>query len=141
MPVRLSSQIEPTKELILTDATWHALLDLAEDYGWNPFGPVLPHQWDMLELDISGYAPGDPLFGELEESETGRRLVVLDDAINMADALERAFIDYQPQRVPASFYLFAPDVEDARPSLGALSETLEICQLGAFWIEEYRRRM
>jgi hypothetical protein len=139
LPVRLVSQQDPSNELILTDATWHALLDLAEEYGWNPYGPVLPWQWDALELDLSGYTPGDLLFGEPEESETGRRLVVLDDALNLADALERAFLDYEPQRVPASFYLFAPIEEDAYPSLGALSETLLICQKGAFWIEEYRR--
>jgi hypothetical protein len=139
LPVRLSSQRDSSLELILTDSTWQALLDLAEEYGWNPFGPVLPWQWDALELDLSGYAPGDLLFGSPDGSETGRRLVVLDDALNLADALERAFMDYEPTRVPASFYLFAPEEDDALPSLGALTETLQICQKGAFWIEEYRR--
>lgn len=140
MPVRLTSQQDPSRELILTDVTWHALLDLAEEYGWNPFGPVLPWQWDALELDSTGYAPGDPMFGYPDEMDTGKRLVVLDDALNLADALERAFMDYEPQRVPISFYLFAPELGDILPSLGALSETLQISQKGAFWIEEYKRR-
>ena len=139
MAIRLISDRTPDKTLILTDSTWHTLLDLAEDYGWNPFGPVLPWQWDPLELDLTGYPPGDPLFSFPGEDGRGRRLVVLDDAINLADALEEAFLDYEPQRVPASFYLFAPDEENTPVSLGALTETLSICQLGAFWIEEYRR--
>lgn len=140
MAILLTSQNEPSQTLILTDATWHALLDLAEDYGWNPFGPVLPYQWDSLELDLTGYTPGDPLYGYPEENEYGRRLVVLDDALNLADALSDAFHDYEPQRVPASFYLFAPDQESVRVSIGALTETLSICQMGAFWVEEYRRQ-
>ena len=139
MAIRLTSQNTPAQTLILTEATWHALLDLAEDYGWNPFGPVLPWQWDALELDTTGYTPGDPLFGYSEDNGTGRRLVVLDDALNLADALEEAFLDYEPARVPASFYLFAPDDESTRLSLGALTETLIICQSGAFWVEEYHR--
>jgi hypothetical protein len=139
LAIRLTSQQNLTRTLILTDATWHALLDLAEDYGWNPFGPVLPWQWDSLELDLTGYTPGDPNYGYPEEDGSGRRLVVLDDALNLADALEEAFLDYEPQRVPASFYLFAPDEESAKVSVGALTETLAICQMGAFWIEEYQR--
>ena len=139
MAIRLTSQNDPAQTLILTDATWHALLDLAEDYGWNPFGPVLPWQWDALEIDITGYTPGDPLYGYPDDNGTGRRLVVLDDALNLADALEEAFLDYEPARVPASFYLFAPDNESTHLSLGALSETLVICQQGAFWVEDYRR--
>ena len=138
MAIRITNQRDPTRTLILTDATWHALLDLAEDYGWNPFGPVLPWQWDPLELDLTGFTPGDPMYGYPEESGNGQRLVVLDDALNLADALEEAFLDYEPQRVPASFYLFAPDQESTSVSLGALTETLAICQLGAFWIEEYQ---
>lgn len=140
MPVRLSSQRDPSHELILTDAAWQALLDLAEAYGWNPYAPVLPWQWDALELDLSGYAPGEPFFDAYGDVENRRRLVVLDDALNLADALERAFLDYEPQRVPASFYLFAPEQEDTLPGLGALTETLKICQKGPFWIEDYHRQ-
>jgi hypothetical protein len=81
---------------------------------------------------------GDPLYGYPEENGSGQRLVVLDGALNLADALQEAFIDYEPQRVTASFYLFAPD-DGSSISVGALSETLAICQLGAFWVEEYGR--
>ncbi len=137
MPVKLNSQRNPVKVLILTDATWFGLLDLAEEYGWNPFGPVLPGQWHALEPDLGGYDPGDLASGMPDEGTGGRRLVTLDDALNLADALEKALLDYEPLNVPASFYLFAPKTEDELPGLGAISETLEICRLGAFWIEEF----
>jgi len=137
LPVKLNSQKNPAKVLILTDATWFGLLDLAEEYGWNPFGPVLPGQLHALEPDLGGYDPSDLVYGLPDESEGGRRLVILDDALNLADALEKALQDYEPFNVPASFYLFAPKTEDELPGLGAINETLEICRLGAFWIEEY----
>ena len=139
MPVKLNSQKNPSKVLILTDATWFGLLDLAEEYGWNPFGPVLPGQWHALEPDLGGYDPGDLASGYAmpEEDAHSPRLVTLDDALNLADALEKALQHYEPLNVPASFYLFAPKTEDELPGLGAISEMLEICRLGAFWIEEY----
>jgi hypothetical protein len=137
LPVRLNSQNNPTKVLILTDATWFGLLDLAEEYGWNPFGPILPGQWHALDPDLGGYDPSDLLYGMPDEDRLGRRLVILDDALNLADALEKALVDYEPLSVPASFYIFAPKTEDELPGLGAINETIEICRLGAFWIEEY----
>lgn len=137
MRMRLNSQRDPSRVLILTDAAWFALLDLAEGYGWNPFGPILPGQWHALEPDLGGYNPSELDDIPPQAGRNGQRLVILDDALNLADALENAFMDYEPQRVPASFYLFEPDDSRIPPSLGALRETIEICHLGAFWIEEF----
>jgi hypothetical protein len=68
-------------------------------------------------------------------------LVLLEDALNLADALDQAFLDYEPIRVPASFFLFDPAnvALGRRPSVGAISEVRDFCRLGAFRIERYQR--
>ena len=67
--------------------------------------------------------------------------MILEDALNMADALEQAFHEYEPRRVPAWFYLFEPEEDELRlqPSIGALMAVIDFCQEGAFWVEKYRR--
>ena len=57
------------------------------------------------------------------------------------DALERAFVDYEPLHVPSSFFLFAPEDShlEQRPSIGAIMETARFCRLGAFTLEPYTR--
>jgi hypothetical protein len=140
LPIRLTSQKDAAQILIVTDSAWYALLDLAEEYGWNPYGPMLPGQWDSLEFDLSGYTPGEELFSYPEESGTRRHLVVLDDAVNLAEALERAFMDYEPQRVPASFYLFTPEIQESAVGLGVLRAVIELGTQGAFWLEEYNSK-
>jgi hypothetical protein len=72
--------------------------------------------------------------------ESGR-LVLLDDALNLADALERAFLAYEPERVRSYIDLtlagvFGP-AKNGRPGIGVILEVERLCQSGAFWIEEY----
>jgi hypothetical protein len=135
VPYRLINQNDPHLSLCFTTATWFALLDAADEHGWNPMGTVLPGQWPGFGTDPDGYT-----FYSLEDwdgEEQDSRFVLLEDALNLADALEEAFMAYEPAYVPASFSYFEPlDQGDHRPpSLGALRAAVDFCSLGAFWIE------
>ncbi len=134
---RLRNQAEPDRTLCLTGETWFSILDLAEVYGWSPLGRTANDQRDEAPLPQAGYFLGAPLFTYPQEMKQEGSLILTEDALNMADALELAFLEYEPQRVPDSFYLFEPAGRfyESRPSLGALIETIQFCRLGAFQIE------
>jgi len=136
----LRNQRNPIRILNLTQTAWYGLLDLADLYGWNPLGAYLPGGWQDLDIPWDGYDSPPTPTGLVERFEGGGRLVILEDALNLADALEQAFYEYEPLRVPASYYLFEPDNEYLRnrPSIGAISAVIEFCRLGAFWLESYR---
>jgi len=140
------------------------MLKLALGYGWQPMGGVLPeipaqdfHQagislvdWDRPEW----YHPERdrpetlletylPLQLEIGESPAERvRLVLLEDALNLVDALDRAYQAYEPVKVPPSYFLFEPEdpALRLRPSLGALSAAIEVCRQGSFSVEPWRYR-
>jgi hypothetical protein len=164
----LRNQEDCKKTLSLTKEAWYGILELAEGYGWNPLGTRLPNQWVEQDFALAGYYLDEPSnwldedspvdgwaydrWVDDSETDGGRtdpaqeedfepRLVTLEDALNLADALEQAFIDYEPLRVPDSFYFFEPaeEVYRLRPSIGAISETFQFCRAGAFWIEPYRK--
>ena len=168
MAVRIRNYKEPHKTLGLSTPTWREILKLALRYGWQPFGSVSPempsteiglsgislHNWedeaDWQEADAVVYHPSVLLVSYLPLSlEDGSaqfeasRLVLLEDALNFADALDKAYQAYEPIRVPVSFYLFEPDdpALGQRPSLGALSAALEVCRQGSFSIEPWRFRV
>jgi hypothetical protein len=137
----LRSVRNPQDTINLTTQSWLAILDLADLYGWTTFGAILPRGWQDLDIPWDGYDFELTLDGlPPQPSETGR-LVILEDALNLADALDQAFFEYEPVRVPPSYYLFEPDDEYLRnrPSIGALSGVIDICRQGAFWIEPYQR--
>lgn len=144
MAVRLRNKTEPQQTLSLTHQAWYSLLDLAEAYGWRPVGTLLPGEWDWLELELNGFAPfGLPVNGNGMHDDEGAdesRLVVIEDALSLAEALDQAFMDYEPNRVPTTFYLFEPEeiVLRNRPTVGTINTTVEFCRQGAFWIEIYR---
>ena len=139
MPLRLRNQKNPQLTLSLTSEAWFGVLDLAEAYDWNPMGTVQPGYWVDLDRDLYGYAPEG--LRKLVPSEVliENRLVLLEDALNLADALERAFLDYEPVRLPVDYFLFDSDdpVIRLRPSIGAISAVMDFCLCGAFWIERY----
>jgi hypothetical protein len=138
--IRLTNQKDASSMLGLTQTAWFGLLDLAQDYGWTPLGMGLPGPWDLLDLELAGYSPVGVLPGD-GQGETPRAWPVgLEDALGLADALEQAFLDYEPRRVPASYYLFEPNHSTfhLRPSIGAINELAEFCRQGAFWIEPFR---
>ena len=140
MRFRFINQRNPQHTLSMNGPTWYALLDLAYEFGWNPVGTVVP-EWAILGSSDYGYDAG--LIQPYEGSYTavdGGRLVIIEDALNLGDALDRAFMIYEPQRITRySDFLFDNDWNGARrqshPSLGALTEMIDFCQNGAFWIE------
>jgi hypothetical protein len=138
---RLKNEKDPNNAIHLTSETWYSILDLAEEYGWNPMGAVLPGQFQEYEYSSAGSYLGVTLNLYWNGGSDDGRLVVFEDALNMADALDQAFMEYEPLRVPASYFIFEPydQAIPVRPSLGALSAVIEICRTGAFWIEPYYR--
>ncbi|MFO7623192.1 MAG: hypothetical protein R6V73_02490 [Anaerolineales bacterium] len=141
MVYRLKNEKDPNNAIHLTSETWYSILDLAEEYGWNPMGAVLPGQFQEYEYSSAGSYLGVTLNLYWNGGSDDGRLVVFEDALNMADALDQAFMEYEPLRVPASYFIFEPydQAIPVRPSLGALSAVIEICRTGAFWIEPYYR--
>lgn len=67
-------------------------------------------------------------------------LVLLEDALNLADALELAILNYEPQYIPSLHYytVFGENngKNGTQPSLGAIQGVIEICYLGMFRIEK-----
>lgn len=90
------------------------------------------------EVLLETYLPFHPDDGEARAD--GRRLVLLEDALNFVDALDKAYWNYEPMRVPASYFLFELDdpAIRLRPSLGALAAAIEVCRQGSFAIEPWR---
>jgi hypothetical protein len=143
--LRLRNQNDPEKVLILTMDAWFGMLDQAEEFGWNPMGTVLPGLWSSPETDLYGY---DIRVNGRENGHhgngrhlDGRRLVLFEDALNLADALEAAFLEYEPISLPASFFYFEPrdPALNRGPGIGAIVELIDFCRTGAFWIEHYQR--
>jgi len=138
--LKLRNEDNPTKTLSMSNETWFSILELAEVYGWNPLGTLTPEWWLQLEPVQSGYDPYDRDGRVDEEDENDRKLVVLEDALNLADALELAFLEYEPERVPAftqvSLTALAEPEGRTRPSIGAISAVIDICRLGPFLIEK-----
>ena len=123
----------------MTTRAWFDIISLAEDHGWNPIGPVneawtlgLGGEYQEFSLERS-----DP---RLDSYASGKgSLVLLDDALNLADALELAFFETDPQ--PSLEYL--PVYENGRgqtngslhAGIGVIQLVKEFCYQGAFWIE------
>ena len=136
MAYHLRNDHNPDLSLSISGQTWNALLDLAEEHGWNPMGTVLP------EMQIWAVYPSDPddemlCLGSYTPDHS--RLVALEDALNLGEALERAFLAYEPQRVHSYPELAligaAEPAGPRRPSIGAIAAAADFCQQGAFWIE------
>jgi hypothetical protein len=126
----------PDKVLWLATSAWRGILSLALEYGWNPLGAV-PFEVGLLsplaEVSMDSYFPSN---------HTGHqdRFVLLEDALNLADALELAFQDHQPQWVPASYFRFEPEDDPLRdhPGVGTLLAVADFCTLGAFAVKTRR---
>jgi len=137
----LRSQRDPSRVLHLTLQAWYGILDLADLYGWSPFRAFWVGNWQDIDIPWQSYDMEPTPTGLIEDPLEDGRLVILEDALNLADALEQAFYEYESQRVPASYYLFEPDDEYLRnrPSIGAITAVIDFCRQGAFWVEPYRR--
>jgi hypothetical protein len=139
---RLTNQRDPAKTLRLSVEAWYGLLELAETHGWNPVGTGLPPWWSSSGNGSNGFnlAAQDNWNGDYVTGEGG--LVMLEDALNLADALERAFWEFEPQfsRVLTEILpdFLRPRQDRFLPGIGAIALTAEFCRSGAFWIERKR---
>ena len=139
MSFRLQNQNDPNRTLSFNEDAWFGILDLAEDYGWNPMGTLPAESW--LDLDFSAIWEDaddfDPWVGSYTSNEC--RLVAIEDALNLADALELAFLEYEPERVQSLMEISMAGrlihKHDLRPGIGAIMAVMEFCRYGAFWIE------
>ena len=165
MPIRIRNQKNSYHTLGLSTPAWWEMLKLALKNGWQPLGSVVSElssagrlQADFLvqeqepdwlsglfvanrpEALLDTYLPAQPDDGGAQAD--GSRLVLLEDALNFVDALDKAYQAYEPVRLPASYFLFEPDDPrwSRRPSLGALAAAIEVCRQGSFSIEPWRTR-
>ncbi len=141
MALTLRNQRNPRQTLSLTHTAWYGILDLADLYGWSPLSAQYAPGWQDLEIPLDGYDVALPLLDFDVDVFDASQLIILEDALNLADALEQAFFEYEPTRVPAWFYLFEPDDQALRqrPGIGALTAVIDFCRQGPFWVEPYRR--
>jgi hypothetical protein len=123
----------------VTSWAWFSILDLAEQHGWRPYGAVQA-EWLWSSAGLPVHREGHDLMTGDYAYEQGR-LVMLEDALNLGDALERAFLAYEPERLPSytdmtMFAAFDPG-PFGKPGIGVLLEIADLCQSGAFWIESW----
>lgn len=139
MVIRLRNDRDPDRMVCVASWTWSSLLDLAEQYGWRPYGAIQA-EWLWSSAGLQNQREGQDLFTSSYAYEDGR-LVMLEDALNMADALERAFLAYEPERVRSYTDLTLSGAYghpvNGKPGIGVILEVADLCQLGAFWIERY----
>lgn len=140
MSFRLSGEHETLPTLQLNTRTWYQVLDLAEEHGWNPMGTVQP-EWLAGVADWLGSQLPDPV----DASSDGytpevSRMVLLEDALNMADALERAFLAYEPRGRNGHSLAHRTEWDDwfgngSHPAVGVIVVLVEFLRAGAFRIE------
>lgn len=134
MAYRLRNQHDSQKSIRINNETWYSLLEMAEDYGWSPLGTVLPDRFGL-----AGFFSGDPDQWYGDYWSPGSRLVLIDDALNLGDALYEAYLDYEPLHAHRLYSYFGgnglPILNRPQPSIGALMLVFEFCLMGAFFIE------
>jgi hypothetical protein len=136
---QLRNNKNPALTLGLTPSAWHGILELAEDNGWNPMGTIPADTGDAgMVLAGLGFHAAHDWGGEYWSDYGG--LVLFEDALNLADALERAILDYEPRYIPSLHYytLFGENngLNGNQPSLGAIQGVIDLCYLGMFKIEK-----
>jgi hypothetical protein len=124
--------------LNLALSAWWGILELALDYDWHPLGAAVPGIIHG-EVHMESYYPDHALEGWESAHNGHSRLVLLEDALNLADALEQAFRQYEHVRLPASYFLFEPadSALRLRPGIGALLAVIDFCRSGAFWVQRH----
>lgn len=131
---RLINQNDSSKTIRMNNWTWYGILGLAESYGWNPRGTATPSQFEMAGFFSGGDLPRP---GSYWGKDT--RLVLFEDALNLADALEEAFVKYEPVRLPSlhPFHLAGDNggSHHHTPAVGVIQLMIRFCQSGAFLIE------
>ena len=135
----LCIQNDQTISIGLNNRTWYGILQMAEENGWNPMGTVSVHPAAVIDTfpwDSLGLPDEQP--GEYWADET--RLVLFEDALNLADALDVALHQYLPQFLPSlSVYALQDSLLEgngSQPSIGALQLVADFCTLGSFYIQK-----
>jgi hypothetical protein len=132
---RLVNQRDGNRNIKINSQTWYGILELAEDYGWSPLGTVLPERYGL-----AGFYRGDPDQWYGDYWSEGSRLVLIEDALNLADALNEAYLDYEPIHAPTLHSYFDGNgfafLDRPQPSMGAITLVVDLCQQGAFFIEK-----
>lgn len=136
---RLSNNHNPAIKLWLTSSTWYGILELAEEYGWNPMGTI-PSNPEDNGMILAGLGLGDAQDWSGNYWSEHQSLVLLEDALNLADSLELATLNYEPQYIPSLYYftIFGENngSNGTQPSLGAIQGVIDLCSLGMFKIEK-----
>jgi len=131
---QLVNQNHPDQQIRINNWTWYGVLKLALNYGWNPLGAVEPERLELAGLFINN---GNHGYGDYWGQKP--RLVLFEDALNLGDALERAFIKYEPIRLPSlhPFHLAGENgsSRDQTPAVGVIQLMIRFCHAGAFLIE------
>ena len=139
MSFRLQNQNDQNRVLIFSEEAWYGILDLAQGYGWNPMGTMPADGWLDLDFSMLWEDPDEMDPGEGSYTPNECRLVVIEDALNLADALELAFLEYEPERIESLVEISLAGKlirrSDPRPGVGTLMAVLEFCRFGAFWID------
>ena len=135
MSYRLVNQHDNQRTVTLNNQAWFGVLELAEDYGWRPLGTLIPDRFDL-----AGFFSGDPSQWYGDYWSDGERLVLMDDALNMGDALEQAYLDYEPIR-SESLHLFTAYsgigiLNRPQPGIGIVKIMANFCLNGAFFIDK-----
>ena len=134
MNFRLCNQKNPAQNLTLSYSAWMWLLDSAREAGWNPMGTIQRNQLVGLGLGDENEDSGDGSY-----APSNSRLVMLEDALNLMDALERIAAAYEPMRISYRG-IFRTEWDDmlkgdARPGIGSLLALADLCRAGPFLIE------
>lgn len=129
----------PSLTFGLTSSTWFGILEMAEENGWNPMGTMPPDPDDAV-LVLAGMSPVNSHHWDGEYWGDDGGLVSFEDALNLADALEYALLNYEPMYIPSLHYytIFGENNGHNRnqPGLGAIQGIIDFCYLGTFKIEK-----
>jgi hypothetical protein len=135
MSYLLTNQRDPQQTIRLSNQAWFGILELAEDYGWRPLGTIMPESYGL-----AGPFSDDPSQWYGDYWSAGERLVIVDDALNMGDALSKAYVDYEPIRKETLHPFFADSdfgvINRPQPGIGIVKLLAEFCLYGSFFIEQ-----
>jgi hypothetical protein len=135
---RLKNQNNSKKTLSMSNDSWFSILELAEEYGWNPMGTVLPELWDNPVPILAEYELDDLDRWDGSYTSDEGQLVMFEDALNLADALERVFFEVELECAYEFAEINLPgwlERGHSVPGIGAIAAAVDFCRLGAFWIE------
>lgn len=82
--------IKRRQETIIRFEDWIMILRLARQFGWEPLGAIYP----MISIKTSDNDLTDDLLDPMDYISANGQIVSRDDAINLADALDRGMSDY-----------------------------------------------